>query len=124
MGKRASRTLVGVLMCGVCLLLFVWLTSMYQLVAGHLVDARVLSCHYKSCDVAWTDGNAHGVNSTDGLGARPGDVVKVFHVPGHGVTSRQGVLLTVWLVPVVAALVGGAVMLSLRARPHQRTPRP
>lgn len=116
MGKRGSRTLGAILLCCVLLLLFVWVTSLYQLVAGHVVNARVLSCHYKSCDVAWVDGNAHGVNSTDGLGARPGDVVKVFHVPGHGVTSREGVLLTVWLIPGFVVFIVGVVMLSRHAQ--------
>ena len=111
---RRGRALGAILLCCAFGLVFVWATSVYQLIAGHVINARVVTCSYKACDVAWVDGNSHGVNSTDGLTSRPGDVVKVFHVPGQGVTSRTGVLLTVWLVPLLIAFVVGLVLLARR----------
>ena len=114
--KFLRRFLSALVVCGLALLVLTWSISVYQLVAGHVIQARVLSCGAKSCDVAWVDGSEHGVNSTDRT-ARPGELMEVYHVPGHeSVTSRESLLLTVCVVPVLFLVIAGVVLMDRRRR--------
>ncbi len=121
------RGLITGLSVGLGALAFVLLvtggSAAYQLAGGHTIDARVVSCRYKACTVAWSDGDQHGIASTDRMGARPGDVVQVMHVAGwRGVSSRSGDETTVAVLSVLLVVTAAGVLLSIRRvrRQHRR----
>lgn len=109
------RRVVGLLGCLV--LVCIWATSVYQLVEGRVIDARVISCGSgvrPSCEVAWSYGAAHGTNSTDGDGASPGSLMPVYYVPGQGVTNRDSVIAVTVIVPAGVCVGIGSVLWKRR----------
>jgi hypothetical protein len=76
----------------------------------------VLSCAYRSCEVAWSYGNAHGIDSTDSAGGTPGGLMKVTYVPGWGVTNLDTAVITVFLVPGAALIVWVKAVVQRRRR--------
>ena len=92
----------------------VWTTSIYQLLAGRVIEARVLSCSLRDCEVAWTVGNNHGTDNTDRGGAIPGQLMQVTYVPGFGVTNRQTEIEVAIFVPAVTVFVFGSSKIKQR----------
>lgn len=115
MAKRRGWVLTAAVLAGPLVLAVIWAVAVWELVAGHVVRATVLRCGGRSCDVAWVDGREHGITNTDRV-ARPGSVIKVLHVPGHGVSTLQGTEIAAWGVPAAAVLAVALVLLLTRVR--------
>jgi hypothetical protein len=89
--------------------------TLYAVVAGRVIEARVVSCGLNSCEVQWSYGATHGENSTEVAGATPGGFMKVDYVPGLGVTNRETAIEVLAIVPAVAC-IGAAKVLHKRRR--------
>ena len=114
--RRRSRLRKVILAICLIVIVGVWATSLYQVVAGQVIEARVLSCAYRSCEVAWSYGNAHGIDSTDSVGGTPGGLMQVTYVPGWGVTNLDTAVITIVLVPGAALIVWVKVLVQRRRR--------
>jgi hypothetical protein len=105
---------------GMVVIVGIWGASIYGVVFGRQITAQVLSCSGistgRSCEVAWTYGDEHGVNSTDGTGAVPGGTVRVTYVPGFGVANLDSQLIVVAAVPGAALIVWVRSALLRRSR--------
>jgi hypothetical protein len=100
-------------------LVCLWATCAYAVVAGQVIDARVLSCGSGpkySCDVAWSYGSAHGITNVEGDGYSPGSLMPLYYTPGLGVTPRDSAIIVTFLVPAVACLGIGRVLWRRRFR--------
>jgi hypothetical protein len=115
---RNWRSWVGAV--GMVVIVGIWGVSLYGVIFGRQITAQVLSCSGistgRSCEVAWTYGNEHGINSTDGTGAVPGGTVRVTYVPGWGVTNLDSQLIVVVSVPGAAFIVWVRSALRRRGR--------
>jgi hypothetical protein len=95
-------------------LLGVTVSSAYQLIAGHTIEARVLWCTNRDCEVAYNFEGHHGTDNTDAFGSVPGQYMKVTYVPGWGVTNRSSEIAT--LAIVLGGTAIGVVSYQIRRR--------
>jgi hypothetical protein len=102
----------------VLVILGVTVTSAYQLIAGRVIEARVLSSNFsdRDCEVAWNYHGHHGTDNTDCFGERPGDLMKVTYVPGLGVTNQSSEIATVIIVPGAVVVGYGSYLIQRRRR--------
>jgi hypothetical protein len=93
--------------------------SAYQLVAGRLIDAQVMSCGSgprPPWEVAWSYGSAHGTTNVEGDGYTPGSVMPLYYTPGLGVTPRDSAIIVFFFVPGAVCLSVGSVLWRCRFR--------
>jgi hypothetical protein len=117
MPRSRWRRVVGLLGC--LALVGIWAISAYQLLAGQVIDAQVLSCGSgprPSCEVAWSYRSTHGITNVEGDGYTPGRLMPVYYTPGFGVTPRDSAVIVTFLVPAVVCLGIGSVLWRRRFR--------
>jgi hypothetical protein len=104
---------------GFAFLACLWALCAYSVVAGQVIDARVLACgsgRYPSCDVAWSYGSAHGITNVEGDGYSPGGLMPLYYTPGLGVTPRDSTIIVTFLIPAATCLAIGGVLWRRRSR--------
>lgn len=108
---------------GICavVLIGVWASCAYSLFAGVEVQGTVLSCsgvrNYRSCNVAWHHGSAHGVTNTDALGAQPGDSMTLSIDPHTATaTNWSAELFVAVLLPLLVVFGIWSYRLQRRSR--------
>lgn len=99
----------------------IWVSCVYGLIAGVTVEGKVLSCsgfgNYRSCNVAWHNGSAHGVTNTDAFGSQPGDTMTLSLDPHTAnATNWSAQLFVAVLVPLVVVFGVWSYRLRRRAR--------
>lgn len=119
--KRLSRPRQVVIGLCALALIGIWSSCIYGLLAGVEVQGKVLSCsgfgRYRSCNVAWHHGSAHGVTNTDAFGSQPGDEMTL-SVDPHSATATNwsAELFVALLLPLIALLGFWSYRLQRRSR--------